>query len=199
MTLPSTHKNAGFHIPDDLLSQTYDELKKVANILLAGERREHTLQATALVHETYLRLAGQESVRGMERVQFLRIAARMARNVLVDHARKRQAVKRGGGWCRVAFQDFQEDAAADSGRVVDILDLDAALESFADSYERQAKVLEMRFFGGMKIADIAKVLHKSESTVLGDLKFAKAWLKRALSRGTGASSEPPATESEAAL
>jgi len=168
---------------DRLWPLVYDELHGLARKAMAGERRDHTLQATALVHEAWLRLVGREPVGFNGRTHFFATAAQVIRHVLVDAARAHRADKRGGDRGRITLTGFGDaEAAADhaSADDVDLLALDEALEALAALDERQARVVELRFFGGLDVAATAAVLGVSERTVKGDWRVAKAWLARRL-------------------
>lgn len=148
---------------------------------MAGERVEHSLQATALVNEAYVRLVEGKAVEWQDRAHFLAVCARLMRRILVDHARARHYQKRGGHSPRVTF---------DEGFVVstepgpDVVALDDALEALAQFDERKSRVIEMRFFGGLSVDETAAVLTVSPATVMGDWRFAKAWLKREMRGGS---------------
>lgn len=159
---------------DGLMALVYDELKGVAQRQLRRERWDHTLHATALVHEAYVKLAGQQRFDVQDRAHFLAIAARAMRQILVDYARRRSADKRGGGWARTTLS--VGDASFEM-RPEEILALDSALEELD---ERQRQVVEYRFFGGMEESEIAEVLGVSERTVRRDWVKARAWLYRTL-------------------
>jgi RNA polymerase sigma factor (TIGR02999 family) len=160
---------------DQLFPLLYPELHGIASREMRGEWSNHTLQPTALVNEAYLRLAGSNgSASWRDRTHFLSAAARVMKNVLVDHARARQAEKRDGG-VRVTLTDGTPDSK-DSAFVLDILALDSALEELADAEPRWAQVVELRFFGGLEIGEIAETLQVSKITISRDWRFAKAWL-----------------------
>jgi RNA polymerase sigma factor (TIGR02999 family) len=162
-----------------VLPQIYDELRALAAQHLRKERQGHTLQATALVHEAFLRLSGRERVHVQARVQFLAVAAQAMRRVLVDHARRRQAEKRGGPESPVPITDVAEaELAASPG--VDLLDVDDALVRLAALDPRQAQVVELRFFAGMEVEEIAAALEISVSTVQREWRMARAWLRHQL-------------------
>lgn len=161
----------------DLLPLVYSELRARAGSYLRRERSGHTLQPTALVHEAYLRLMGQENARWNDRAHFFAIAAQAMRRILVDHARKHTAPKRGGGAERISIEDAPQLSAAPA---VDVLGLDEALERLAELDPRQAKVVELRFFGGLTIEESAAVLDVSVRTVAREWKMAKAWLREAM-------------------
>jgi len=145
---------------------------------MVRERAGHTLQPTALVHEAYLRLARETGTEWEDRAHFLAIAATAMRRVLVDHARARGAAKRGGGRTWVTLH---EELAAQAEQSVDVLALDQALTRLSSIDERQGKVVELRFFGGLEIRETALLLKVSEGTVKRDWRHAKAWLRRELS------------------
>jgi RNA polymerase sigma factor (TIGR02999 family) len=164
---------------DVALPTLYEELRKLATASMRKERRGHTLQATALANEAFLRLAAQESFRGLDERQFRSLAARVIRRVLVDHARARQRQRRGGGGLRVELSD---DLALIEHREIEVLSIHAALEDLAAVDERQARVVELRFFGGLSLDEIAEELRVSRRTINEDLRMARAWLHRSLAR-----------------
>lgn len=158
---------------DRLLPLVYDELRQVAEAQLRRERPGHTLQPTALVHETYLKLCGGD-LPASSRAHFLALAARAMRQVLVDHARRRGAAKRGGAWSATTLTDGAASIELDPE---ELLALDRALDELEP---RQRQVVECRFFGGMEESEIAEALGVSERTVRRDWVKARAWLYRAL-------------------
>jgi len=162
---------------DPLLQSVYDELRRLAGYHLRRERPNHTLQATALVHEAYLRLAVQDASKWGDRLQFLATASHMMRRVLVDHARAHLAGKRGGGMERVSISEAAELAG---GREVEMLDLDRALRRLAAADPRKAKLVELRYFGGLTTEEAAEVLGASVATAERDWKFSRAFLIREL-------------------
>lgn len=163
----------------DRLAITVDaELRRLAGSYLRRERPGHTLQPTALVNEAYLRLMGRESSEDWEsRSHFLAIAAQHMRQILVDHARRHNASKRGSG---AAIIPIDEASAATGPRPIDLLALDAALEKLAAVDGRKARAMEMKFFGGLEMAEIANVLGVSLKTVEKDVRLGAAWLRAAL-------------------
>ncbi|MGI8436910.1 MAG: sigma-70 family RNA polymerase sigma factor [Chthoniobacterales bacterium] len=163
-----------------LMPLVYEELRRLARNYLHRERSDHTLQATALVHEAYLRMVDAKDVTWKDRAHFYGVAARLMRRILVDHARAHNAAKRGG-----LEQKFSLDEARDVSEAgpVDLVALDGALENFAQTYPRKSEVVELRFFGGLDTREISEVLRVSEKTVLRDWNFAKLWLCRELSPG----------------
>ena len=164
---------------DELMPLVYQELRKLARSYLRAERPEHTLQPTALVNEAYLRLVDQRNVRWQNRRHFFGIAAQLMRRILVDHARKRQSEKRGGGEALVPF----EEAKGVPVKARDLVALDDALKDFATIDPRSAKIVELRQFGGLSIDETADVLEISPATVKRDWTVAKAWLRRATLSG----------------
>jgi RNA polymerase sigma factor (TIGR02999 family) len=160
-----------------LLPLVYDELRALAESYLRRERPDLTLQATALVHEAYVRLIKQEDVEWQNRAHFFAIAAQAIRRILVDHARGHDRAKRGGGRQRVRLDD---DIATADERDLDLLAVDEALEKLARVYPRQAQIVELRFFGGLALKEIAELLKVSPRTVDGDWSVARAWLRREL-------------------
>jgi RNA polymerase sigma factor (TIGR02999 family) len=162
---------------EELVPLVYAELRKMARIRLSAERGAHTLQPTALVHEAWLRLMQQHGANWQNRAQFFAIAAQAMRRILVDHARRRQADKRGAGEAAVQIDDLAEVLI---GPVPDeqMLALDAALERLAALDDRQARVVELRFFGGLSVEETGVVLALSPTTIKREWATARAWLFR---------------------
>ena len=160
-----------------LLPYVYDELKRQARRLMSRERVNHTLQPTALVHEAFLRLAKQGGVDWQNRSHFYGIASRLMRQILIDHARQHGATKRGDAQIHLSLDDVSVSLET---RASSILALDDALERLAKLDERQAKIVEMRFFGGLSNLEIAEALDISERTVVRSWSVAKLWLYREL-------------------
>jgi RNA polymerase sigma factor (TIGR02999 family) len=160
---------------DALFDAVYAELRSCAARYLGRERRDHTLQPTALVHEAYLRMAHQDAVAWQSRAHFVALAASMMRRALVDHARARGADKRGGAWERISIDITEIEAVHDPA---DLLALDAAVEELAAVDEFQAKLVDLRFFGGLSIEETATVLDSSPATVKREWALARAWLFR---------------------
>ncbi len=160
-----------------LLPLVYDEFRALARFYLHQERVNHTLQPTALVHEAYMKLVDQTRVDWQGRSHFFAVAAQAMRRILVDHARSKNRDKRGGGRARVTLD---EAVALSPEKEEDVLALDEALEKLAKLDPRQAKVVEMRFFGGLSVEEAAEALGVSKRTVEGDWTFARAWLAREL-------------------
>jgi RNA polymerase sigma factor (TIGR02999 family) len=163
-----------------LVPLVYGELRKIAARVLRGERDGHTLQPTALVHEAYLRMCDQKDVQWQNKAHFLGCAAQVMRHILVDSARAHRAGKRGGGAARVTLDDALGVAAA---RPLDVVALDDALSALAALDARQARVVELRYFGGLSIEETAEVLGVSPATVSNDWAIARTWLRRELRGG----------------
>ena len=166
--------------PDGTLPIVYAELRRLAASYLSRERKGHTLQPTALVHEAYVRLIDQKQIDWTNRAQFIGIAAVMMRRILVNHARDRVAGKRGGGAEHVPLTLAGEGIGAPE---VDLLDLHDALTDLSESDPRKGQIVELKFFGGLTTEEIAQTLDVSVATVERDWKFARAWLYRAVSGG----------------
>ena len=169
---------------EELLPLAYAELRRIARGALRRERRDHTLQPTALVHEAFLRLAPQQAKPWQNRVHFFAVCAGLMRQVLVDHARRRRARKRGAGDLRVALDDAGDALPSVAPPPVDVLLLDRALSELQEMDAPRACVVEMRYFAGMTMPEIAQALGRSEWDVKKDGTLARAWLARRL--------EPPA-------
>jgi RNA polymerase sigma-70 factor, ECF subfamily len=164
---------------DNLLPLVYRELRRRATAYLRRERKEHTLQPTALVHEAYVRLVAQDRVVWQNRAHFFGVAAQMMRRILVDHAREHQSAKRTGSAFRVAFDDRIGSAEP---RDCELLLLDDALRELAILDPRQGQIVEFRYFGGMSEQEVAEVLSISRSTVTREWQMARAWLYRRMTR-----------------
>jgi RNA polymerase sigma factor (TIGR02999 family) len=160
-----------------LVPVVYREMRRLAASYLKGERPGHTLQPTALAHEAYIRLVGRENIHWKNRAHFLGVSARVMRDILVDHARRRKAQKRGGGQ---ALTVFDEALAVAGDRPIAFDDLDQALIDLARLSERQSRVVELRYFGGLTIEETGEVLGISPVTVKRDWTTARAWLFREL-------------------
>ena len=156
-----------------LIPLVYDELRKVARHFLSRQRPDHTLQSTALVHEAYVRLVGYPSVHFENRAHFFAVASQLMRRILVDHARKRNAAKRGGNNLTLVLD---EAIALPAKSEIDIAALDNALSNLATLDPRQANIVEMRFFGGLSIQETSKVLGISAATVKREWTTARTWL-----------------------
>jgi RNA polymerase sigma factor (TIGR02999 family) len=164
---------------DALVADLYATLREIADRAM-GQGRGLTFDATDLVHECYIKLSQARAYEGLQRSEFVPLAATVIRNELVDRARRRGAKKRGGDRDKITLH---EDAAADEGPPVDVLDLDAALEKLKALDERQARIVELRFFGGLTNEEAAEILGLSPRVVADDWTMARAWLKRELTRG----------------
>jgi RNA polymerase sigma factor (TIGR02999 family) len=162
-----------------LMPLVYDELRRLARRYMGRQRPGHTLQTTALVNEAYLRLVDANQVRWQDRAHFFAVSARLMRRVLVDFARARDNLKRGGGARRVTLDD---DLAVANGEVTDVVALDDALTRLAGLDPRQAQIVELRYFGGLTEEETAEALGVSVRTVRRDWVLARAWLFRELSR-----------------
>ena len=165
---------------EQLVPLVHEELRRIARGCMRGERTGHSLQATALVNEAYLRLVGAQQVDWQNRVHFLAVSARLMRRILVDFARSKKYQKRGGGAQAITFDEAL--VVAEPGK--DLVALDEALEALAKLDERKARVVEMRFFGGLTVEETATVLGVSPDTVMRDWRLAKAWLLRELRGGS---------------
>lgn len=163
---------------EELSDTLYTELRKLARVYMNRERREHTLQPTALANEAYVRLIGGAEIDWQGRAHFLAIAARTMRAILVDHARKKNAQKRGGDRVRVPLQEAIDALGTPD---LDVLDVETALLELRELDPRKVHVVEMRFFGGMAAKEIATVLGIAPATVQNDWYAARAWLKTRLS------------------
>jgi RNA polymerase sigma factor (TIGR02999 family) len=197
---------------EKLVPLVYDDLRRVARHCLAGERPDHTLQSAALVHEAYLRLVGHESVRWDDRVHFFAVAAQLMRRILVDHARKRRAGKRGGEAITLSLvtrdghgvpsieaasledlflargyvtaQVLDEQPAPAKKRALDVIALDDALNELTRMNPQHGRIVEMRFFAGLSVEDTAQAMGISPAAVKRDWAVARAWLYRELARTT---------------
>jgi RNA polymerase sigma-70 factor (ECF subfamily) len=165
---------------DDLMPIVYADLRRVAAGYMRREAAGHALQPTALVHEAYVRLVDQKQVKWRNRAHFFGVAAVLMRRILVDHARRRRAEKRGGDWERVTLAG--DEVAADTHKEIDVLALDEALERLAEFDPQQARIVELRYFGGLTIEETAEIVGISAATVVREWTIAKAWLRADLSR-----------------
>jgi RNA polymerase sigma factor (TIGR02999 family) len=158
----------------------YEELRRVARYYLKQEKQSHTLSSTALVHEAYLRLVNQKEVTWQNRAHFFGVAAQMMRRILVDHARRHGYAKRGGGALTLALEEV---VATPQPREINLVALDDALDSLAKLDDRQSRMVELRFFGGLSIEETSEVLGVSVPTVKREWASARAWLFREITRG----------------
>jgi len=163
---------------DQLLPLVYTELRQLAHRYMRRERLGHTMQTTALIHEAYLRLVDQTQVRWANQAHFFGIAARLMRQILIEHARSHTRAKRGGGAVTLALD---EAALVSPARAAALLALNDALERLAAVDPRKSHVVELRFFGGLSVEEVARVLNIAPNTVLRDWRLAKAWLHREIS------------------
>jgi len=163
---------------DQLMPIVYEELRRQAARYLRREQAGHTLQTTALIHEAYVRLVDQRNVQWQNRAHFFGIAAQLMRRILVDHARAKKRVKRGGSDVRVSLADAD---VAVKGQELDVVAVDEALQRLAAIDEQQSRVVELRFFSGLTVEETAEVMGISKATVKRDWAMAKAWLHRELS------------------
>jgi RNA polymerase sigma factor (TIGR02999 family) len=178
-------------VVDAVLPQVYDELRDLARRKLRGERPDHTLNTTALVHEAYEKLVQQDRMTWQNRAHFMGVAALSMRRILINYAHKRNAQKRGGGEPVATFEDGMAPRAV---HAEELIDLDDALKRLEQLNERQAKVVTYRFFGGLTQKEIAEVLGVSEPTVRRDWRLARAWLSRELKQAPGADAHRDAPE-----
>jgi RNA polymerase sigma factor (TIGR02999 family) len=166
-----------------LMALVYDDLRRLAAWQLQAERSEHTLQPTALVHEAYLKLAGQNPVEWQNKAHFFALAAQVMRHILVDHARTKQRGKRGGGQANVALDKVLNVSRTSEPNLIE---LDEALSTLAKQDARKSQIVELRYFGGLSIEETAEVLEISPATVRREWTLAKAWLQRELRKDTRA-------------
>jgi RNA polymerase sigma factor (TIGR02999 family) len=166
---------------DALIPLVYDELRRVAKKNLAGQRSDHTLQATALVHEAYLRLVNRKAANWQGRTHFFALAAQMMRQILVDHARMHSAAKRGGGTVNLLL----DDVAGKPEVNLDLIGLDRAMKRLASLDARQSQIVELRFFGGLSIEEAARIVDISPATAKREWATARVWLHHAMETGAG--------------
>ena len=164
----------------ELVEKFYGELRRIAELQLRRENKNHTLQPTALVHEAFLKLSKQRKLEEKSRTSMLAAGAKLMRRVLVDHARKRNAVKRGGTYQRLLLEDDVQLTVSPNDPV-DIVIMDDLIESLSKASDRAARLVELRFFGGLTNAEVAETLAVSPRTVDNDWRFARAWIRRELS------------------
>jgi RNA polymerase sigma factor (TIGR02999 family) len=169
---------------DQLMPLVYGELRRMAKRHMAGQSRGHTLQTTALLHEAYLKLVGQEGKQWQNRKHFFGVAAQAMRHILVDYARYDDAIKRGGDLRPVALDEASLVAKRQVIELVDIIALNDALYRLAELAPRQSLMVELRYFGGMSVEETADYLKVSPETITRDWRMAKAWLFRELQQGS---------------
>lgn len=165
------------------VARVYDELKRIAQARLSQERAGHTLQATALVHEAFVKMEREPAVRGMDKGQLLAAGARAIREILIDHARTKKAKKRGGGAVGLPMDQIDQLAVA-AQKQVDLISLNDALDELAKHDAQAAQIVEMRFFGGLTLEEIAEAMNFSLRTANSRWKFARQWLKQRLDENT---------------
>lgn len=165
---------------EELFPLVYGELRREAGHLMRQEKHQVTLQPTALVHEAYVKLVGGEDINWIDRAHFCRVAARAMRQILVDHARKRNALKRVDRNKRVTLSDSLRMIR---GEPLDLISLDEVLQELAALSPRQSEIVELRFFGGLTVKEVAAIIDTSTSTVESDWRMARAWLHRQLGAG----------------
>ena len=166
---------------DELMPLVYDELHRQASRYLRRERRDHTLQTTALIHEAYLKLIDQRDVRWESRTHFFAIAAQAMRRILVDYARAKHRGKRGGDDATISLEE-ETILISSEGKGINLIALDEALTRFAEIDPQQARVVELKFFGDLSLDETAEALHISRATVAREWNTAKVWLHRELTR-----------------
>ena len=164
-----------------LLPLVYDELHRLAELYMRRERSDHTLQPTALVHETFLQLVDQDRIRWQNRAQFYGVAAQLMRRIVLKHARSHNADKRGGGAVHVPLE---EELAGSELRATELIALDEALVRLAAFDARQSRIVELRYFGGLTIEEVAECLEVSTATVKREARIARAWLQREMTQDT---------------
>ena len=166
---------------DELYPLVYDELHRLARRYMSRERKDHTLQTSALINEAYVRMVDQKNVNWANRSHFFAISAQIMRRILIDHARRHAYAKRGGGAQQVSLEEV---AAITPNQGRELIRLDEALKSLAERDPRRSQVVELRYFGGLNNEEIAGVLHVSENTVTRDWNMARAWLHQQLSESS---------------
>ncbi len=170
---------------EELFPVIYDELRRLARGYMSRETPGHTLQPTALVHEAYLKLVDQTRADWKGKTHFYAVGAKVMRRLLVDHARERGALKRGAGWQSVTLSEALDPLGEEPLDPERLLDLESALEKLAEIDEREARVVTLRFFGGLTVEQVAEVLGVSKRTVESDWRHARAWLRLRLSEASG--------------
>lgn len=173
-------KEGNQEVLDELVPIVYRQLHKQAAYYLRKERRNHTLQTSGLIHEAYIKLVDQKNVQWESRTHFFAIAAMLMRQILVDYAREKRSLKRGGNVAKVPLSEVT--IAIDKSRSIDLIELDEALIRLKKIDERKVKVVELRYFSGLTLKEIAKALSISRTTAAEDWSVAKAWLYRELTR-----------------
>ncbi|CAM2005411.1 sigma-70 family RNA polymerase sigma factor [Acanthopleuribacter pedis] len=182
---------------EQLMPIVFDELHRLARIRFLDERKSHTLQPTALVSELYLRFTGETNINLHDRAHFFGVAARRMRQILVDHARKTRAQKRGHGKTTLSLEVFGEIGDKSSKKVVDVIALDQALTKFAEIDPRKCRIVELRFFAGLTIQEAADMIGISLRTAKREWTIAKAWLFNELKHIDDSRAEPPSSQKKA--
>ncbi|HYL99171.1 MAG TPA: sigma-70 family RNA polymerase sigma factor [Blastocatellia bacterium] len=178
--LLADYRNGDSSALDRLFPLIYDELRRLASSYMRRERRDHTLQTTALVHEAYIKMVGPQNIPWQNRVHFFAVAAKIMRRILIDRARTRNYAKRGGGAIKLSLD---EALVLTDSRAAELVALDDALNELAELDPRQSQVVELRFFGGLTVEETAQFLNISSDTVTRDWNVAKAWLYRQIMPG----------------
>lgn len=179
-TRTNSENTTGTHSEQqELIRQTYDELRRLASAYLGNDRARHTLQPTAIVHEAYLRISKNADLQVESRTHFFRLAAKSMRHILSDYAKSKRTAKRGGDWQRVTLAGIGTD---DGETEHDASDISNALEQLETHSPRQAEIVELRFFAGLKVEEIADLLGVSDRTIRNDWQVARAWLRSELQR-----------------
>ena len=177
---PEPNSPHNLQLPPEMWTAVYEELHAIAHRMMNSERVNHTLQPTALVNEAYLKLINQDKVNWQNRTHFYAVTATIMRRILLDHARSKSRIKRGGEWQPVSFSESDH---LETNTYLNLITLDEALAKLAELSERMVKVVEMRVFVGMKLVDVAFALGVSRRTVDDDWSVAKKWLTRELENG----------------
>lgn len=164
---------------DELIPLVYSELRRLARLYMGRERPNHTLQTSALINEAYLRLVDQQKVEWHDRAHFFAVASQVMRNILIDHARKYQSARRGAGAQKVPLE---ESVMVNSQKASELVNLDEALTSLAAFDSRKSQIVELQFFGGLSLEEIAEVMKISRATVKRELQAAKLWLHRMMTK-----------------
>lgn len=164
----------------ELMAEVYDQLHQAAGYWFNRQPSDHTLQPTALVHEAFLKIASQKDASWEDRVHFMALASKAMRQILIDYSRRRKARKRGGDWARVTLTGISQNSEVES---IDVLSLNEALEELEQLNETQARIIEMRFLGGMTTEEIAKALSISNNEIQLEWRMARAWLQHRIQHG----------------
>ncbi|MEM7052549.1 MAG: sigma-70 family RNA polymerase sigma factor [Acidobacteriota bacterium] len=176
------------HALDRLMPLVYGELRRLAGRYMRRERSDHSFDPTELVHEAYLKLSGKNHPRWRDRIHFYAVAAQLMRRILVDHARGHRTAKRGGGVPKLSLQEAGEVSDQEA---TDLVALDEALKDLAEIDQRKARIIELRFFGGLTIEETAEFLEVSTATVIADTRLARAWLHKEMQAAEAAAESAP--------